>query len=341
MKGKNKELLSRRTFMKQSGNALALLAFPLNITNYLSDSYMVTNKKYDVIIIGGSYSGLAAAMALGRALRNVLVIDSGLPCNRQTPHSHNFLTQDGKSPEEIATFAREQVALYDTVVFLDDLAIHVFKAKSDFEVQTASGGTFSANKLIFSTGILDIMPNIQGFAECWGISILHCPYCHGYEVRNTSTGILGNGEEGFEFAKLISNWTKDLTVLTNGKSTFTLEQIVLLEDHQIKIIEKEIEGVEHINGQIKHIGFKDGSKTNTQILYARLPFIQHCPIPDKLGCALTVEGYLKIDAFQRTNINGVFACGDNVSRMRTVANAVSMGTTTGMMVNKELIEDSF
>ena len=302
---------------------------------------MSDKKHFDVIIIRGSYSGLAAAMALGRALRKVLIIDSEKPCNRQTPYSHNFLTQDGKTPKEIATLAKQQVTMYDSVEFFNSLATKVSKTENGFEVQTSSGDIFKSKKLIFATGIKDEMPSIKGFSECWGISVLHCPYCHGYEVRNETTGIFGNGEYGFEFSKLISNWTKDLTLFTNGKSILTVEQSAILERHQIKIMEKEIAELEHINGQLQNIIFKDGSKKSVKAIYTRLPFEQHCPIPEQLGCELTEDGYIKIDDAHKTTINGIFASGDNVTRMRTVANAVSMGTTTGMMVNKELIEEKF
>lgn len=302
---------------------------------------MNRSKHFDIIIIGGSYSGLAAGMALGRALRKVLIIDNGKPCNQQTPYSHNFLTQDGKTPQEIFALAKQQVKNYDTIEFLNGLATKGSKNESGFEIQTESGNTFTAVKLIFATGIRDHMPDIKGLSECWGISVIHCPYCHGYEVRNETTGILGNGEYGFEFSKLISNWTKDLTLFTNGVPTLTDVQIAQLEKHQIEIVDKEIDGVEHINGQLKNIIFKDGSITKMKAIYTRLPFTQHCPIPEQLGCELTEEWYLKIDAFQKTTIEGVFACGDNVTRLRTVANAVGMGTATGMIVNKELVEADF
>ena len=315
--------------------------FPLSFHSVLNNKDMSDIKHFDVIIIGGSYSGLAAAMALGRAMRKVLIIDSEKPCNSQTPYSHNFITQDGKTPKEIATLAKQQVLMYDTVEFFNDLATKASKTENGFEVQTSSGDIFTASKLIFATGIKDEMPNIKGFSECWGISVLHCPYCHGYEVRNKTTGIWGNGEYGFEFSKLISNWTKDLKLFTNAESTLNAEQTAILEKHHIKVVEMEIGELEHINGQLLNIIFKDGSKNNIDALYTRLPFKQNCQIPEQLGCELTEDGYIKIDATHETTINGVFACGDNVTRMRTVANAVSMGTTTGMMVNKVLVEEKF
>lgn len=302
---------------------------------------MESKNDFDVIIVGGSYSGLAAAMALGRALKNVLVIDSGKPCNKQTPHSHNFITQDGKTPKEIANLAKEQILKYKTVKFHNGLATAGAKTDRGFQITTQNSEVFTAKKLLFATGIKDIMPNIDGFSECWGISIIHCPYCHGYEVRNEKTGIFGNGEYGFEFSRLIYNWTKDLTLYTNGKSTLTEEQTQKLKNNNIEIIESEIEKFEHYNGQVQNIIFKDGSKTAITAIYARPLFEQHCTIPITLGCELTEQGYIQTDAFQKTSVHGIYASGDNCTFMRSVANAVAMGTLSGAMMNREIIEEEF
>jgi thioredoxin reductase len=302
---------------------------------------MKQDNQFDVIIIGGSYSGLSAAMALGRALRKVLVIDSGNPCNKQTPHSHNFLTNDGKTPKEIRSQAKQQVQQYPTVRLLDGFATRGTKTDNGFTIHTEAGELFSSRKLIFATGIKDTMPPIPGFAESWGISVLHCPYCHGYEVWHQTTGILANGDAAFELASLISNWTKDLMLYTNGPSSLTDEQKAKLEKNKIAIVETEIDRLDHTQGYISHIVFKDGSKTPVKAIYARLPFVQHSSIPQELGAELTLDGFIKIDPAHITSIQGVYACGDNTTKMRTVANAVSMGTTTGFMVNKELIEENF
>jgi len=288
---------------------------------------MKDDKNFDVIIVGGSYAGLAAGMALGRALRQILIIDNGEPCNKQTPYSHNFITQDGKRPKEITTIARQQVECYDTVKFFNGLATNGVKTKNGFEIQVATGEEFRAKKLVFATGIRDIMPGIDGFAACWGISVLHCPYCHGYEVRNEKTGILGNGEYGFEFSALISNWTSDLTLFTDGTSTLTAEQTGKLEKHQIKIIEKEVAKLEHANGYLQNIIFRDGTGSSVKAVYAHPAFEQHCQIPSALGCEFTDEGYIRSDSFQETTVNGIFACGDNATKIRTVANAAAMRTT--------------
>ncbi|MBS1689082.1 MAG: NAD(P)/FAD-dependent oxidoreductase, partial [Bacteroidetes bacterium] len=198
-----------------------------------------------------------------------------------------------------------------------------------------------SRKLIFATGIKDILPDIPGANECWGISLLHCPYCHGYEVRGKKTGILANGDSGFEQAMLISNWTNDLTLYTNGQSGLSATQSTALRNHNIQIVETEINELLHINGQIKQIVFKDNTTAEIGVIYSRRPFTQHCTIPESLDCELTPDGYLKIDSMFKTTAPGIYACGDNASRMRTVANAVAMGAGAGIAINKELIEESF
>lgn len=296
---------------------------------------------FDVIIIGGSYAGLSAAMALGRSLRKVLMIDSGLPCNRQTPHSHNFITQDGEKPADIIAKAKNQILHYDTVQFVHDKAQTASRRNTLFIVQTESGTTYTARKLLFTTGVMDIMPKIEGFAACWGISVLHCPYCHGYEVRGQKTGVLGNGELGYEFSKMIHNWTDDLTLFTNGPSTLSAEQVQNLEKHNIRIVETELTAIRHTSGQLEEVHLKDGSTVSLTALYAKLPFQQHCNIPQTLGCSLTETGYITIDDFHRTTVAGVYAAGDNTTPSRAVAAAVALGTKAGAFINKELIEEDF
>jgi len=300
-------------------------------------------KNFDVIIIGGSYAGLSAGMALGRSLRNVLIIDSGKPCNRQTPHSHNFLTQDGRPPKEISAIAREQVEKYDTVKFHDGVVVKTAKLNDGFEVETGNGEIFNAKKLIIASGIQDIKPNIPGFSECWGISVLHCPYCHGYEVKNETTGIFANGDIAFEFSKMILNWTKDLTLFTNGKSSLSEEQTKKLKDKNININENEIEIEEiiHKNGQIQKLTFKNGEEFLLKALYAKIPFQQNINVSDDLGCEIREQGFIKVDPFQKTTIYGVYACGDNVTMMRSVSNAIAQGNFAGAMVNKELVDEQF
>jgi thioredoxin reductase len=299
------------------------------------------NNTVEVIIIGGSNAGLAAAMALGRALRKVLVIDSGHPCNAPTPFSHNFLTNDGRTPEQIHEVAEFQALTYPTVHLIHDEVTGAQKTSYGFSVSTSGGDSYTAGKLVFATGIRDIMPPIPGFAECWGKTVIHCPYCHGYEVKGVETGILANGETAFELATLISNWTNRLTVYTNGPSTLTKNQVSKLTEHSIAVNQGEIKNIQHTAGNICALEFADGSGTLISALYTRPAFEQHSQVPAFLGCEITEAGYIKTDPNQRTTIPGVFACGDNTTRLRTVANAVAQGTLTGMVLNKEMIEENF
>lgn len=331
--------MGRREFLQQF-SALTAAAIPHFSTDSKVNSKRM-KKKFDVIIVGGSYAGLSAAMALGRALRKVLLIDAGKPANRVTPYSHNFITHDGKRPDEIATLARQQVVAYSSVKQVEAFVVRAEKVDQEFIVGLDTGAQFASTKLIFATGIVDRMPPIPGFADCWGKSVLHCPYCHGYEVRNTRTGILGNGDYAFEFGSLISNWTRELIVFTNGPSTLNAGQKSKLDQHHIPVIEHRIKALHHDQGYLKGISFENGHSTIVSALYARPEFEQHTNLPAQLGCELTPEGYIQIDSSHRTTVPGAYACGDNVSRLRTVSNAVAMGTVAGMMANKDLITETF
>ncbi|WP_343674592.1 NAD(P)/FAD-dependent oxidoreductase [Chitinophaga sp.] len=297
--------------------------------------------EFEVIIIGGSYAGLQAGMTLGRALRKVLIIDSGNPCNAQTPHSHNFLTRDGETPAAITKVALEQLKAYNTVQLLHGKAVKGEKYDKGFSVTTEAGETFTAKKLIITTGIKDLMPEIPGVAACWGISVIHCPYCHGYEVAKQPTGILGNGEGGFETVKLIQHWTKDLTLFTNGPCSLTDEMVAQVKKKNINIIETPVKAIIHDKGYLSAVELADGTKVPLKAVYARLPFIQHSDIPAQLGCELTESGHIKVADFGKTSVEGVYAAGDNCSMLRGVPNAVAAGLAAAAFLNREMIWDEF
>jgi thioredoxin reductase len=185
------------------------------------------------------------------------------------------------------------------------------------------------------------MPAVPGFAECWGITVIHCPYCHGYEVKQQKTGIMSNGEMAFEFSKLVYNLTKDLTLFTNGKSTLSIEQKEKLQQRNIAVVETEIAAFDHDHGKLKQVLLKDGTSIPLKAMYAKIPFVQHCDIPVQLGCALNDHGYLSVDMLGRTTVPGVYAAGDNTAMMRAVSLAVAGGGMAGAALNKELAEESF
>ncbi|TDO22454.1 NAD(P)/FAD-dependent oxidoreductase [Pedobacter duraquae] len=295
------------------------------------------NLIYDALIVGGSYAGLSAALGLGRARRKVLVIDHGMPCNRQTPHSHNFLTQDGSTPAEISALAKAQVSAYPTVQIMNDTVAGVSGENMGFAVSLADGGLVRAKKIIFATGIQDLMPDIPGFKESWGISVIHCPYCHGYEYSDQPTGLLLNGDAAFDFGQVIRNWTDQLTIFTNGVSTLSSAQTAELQLLGIMLNEIPIKSVSHTDGHLTGVTLSNEDQVPLAAMYARLPFKQHSQIPVDLGCGLNALGYLEVDDMQRTTVAGIFAAGDNASPFRSVAGAVAAGAKTAAMLNHDLI----
>ncbi len=296
---------------------------------------------FDVIIIGGSYAGLSAALTLGRSTRNVLIVDAGKPCNRQTPHSHNFLTHDGDRPAEISKVARAEVLKYPTVRFLEGKAISAKKMKDGFSVGVESGQNFIGRKLLLAAGLKDTLPDIKGLAACWAISAIHCPYCHGYEVKNEKIALLMNGEHAFEMAKNLYLWNKDLTILTNGKSQLDSEQTEKLKSKSITILEEEIIELEHQNGQLENIVFKNGMKVSFKAIYVKPEIEQHINFNAQLGFELTDLKTIKVNEQQQTTAMGVYAAGDCTTLFRSLSIVTAAGTMAAVMINKELISEDF
>lgn len=296
---------------------------------------------FDVIIIGGSYAGLSAALALGRARREVLIVDAGKPCNRQTPHSHNFLTHDGDKPADISAMAKAEVLKYPTVKFFEGTVDSAEKLTQGFGITINGLTKYSSRKLLIATGLKDVFPDIKGFTECWGISVIHCPYCHGYEVRDEKIALLMNGEHAFEMAKTLNHWNKDLTVLTNGKSQLTSVQTEKLKSKSIAIIEDEIVELEHVNGQLENVLFANGKKLAFKALYARTDVQQHTDFDVQLGVELTEFNTIKVDEQQQTTTTGVYAAGDCTTLMRSLSVITAHGTLAAVMINREMISEDF
>ncbi len=292
---------------------------------------------YEVIIVGGSAAGLSAALTLGRSLRTVLIIDGNEPCNRQSPHSHNFMTQDGKTPTEIVALAKTQALKYPTVSFLEDKVMKTYKEDELFVAETGSGKKYRALKILLATGLTDIVPDVPGFSECWGVSVLHCPYCHGYEVRDEQTAILANGEAAYHTGMLIRNWTKNLTILTNGVSELRHEELEKLKQLGIAIVEKEISGISHRHGSMQQVDFKDGGAFRVSVMYASVPFRQQTDLAEQLGCQIGDHGHINIDPEQRTTVEGVYAAGDNTAQHRAISVASASGTRAGFTINAEFV----
>lgn len=303
---------------------------------------MSQSQLYDVVIIGGSFAGLSAALSLGRSLRTVLVIDSGNPCNKNVVQAHNFITHDGSPPAGVTAAARKQLLGYPTVSSLHGVVGDVVPRGDFFEVLTDDGLTFNTKKILFATGVTDLIPNIEGFAAGWGNSILHCPYCHGFENTGRRTAVLGNGDMGYEMAKTLRQWCpQGLTLYTNGTSTLSPEEVFLLNKKDITVIENEIDRVEQANGIIKAVHFKDTGPDFPEVIYTQLPFKQQCAIPERLGIEMTDKGFIQVSKCMETSMPGIFAAGDCLSLFRSIAHAVASGNKAGALINKCLTDEFF
>lgn len=291
----------------------------------------------EVAIIGGSFSGLSAALSLVRSLRKIIVFDSERPCNKTTPASHNFITHDGESPDSIRTKAITDLKKYPNFKLQLGEVETIEKTEKGFLLKGNGFSPIQTDKIIFATGLKDILPEIPGFAESWGKSVIHCPYCHGYEFVGNKTGLWMNEPGIFEHSNFLKHWTKELTIYTNGPIQFPKEEQSKLENEGIQIVTDLVEALVHQKGQISAIKLKSGKENHIDALYTRLPMVQHSKLPEEIGCKLLPSGHLEVTNFYETNVPGVYAVGDMSSMFRSVANAVHSGNIAGAMLNRAMI----
>ena len=291
---------------------------------------------FDVIVIGGSYAGMAAALQLARGRRQVMVIDAGIRRNRFTDKSHGLLGHDGQSPAEIAREAKAQLLAYPNLAWREGLASAADKVGDTFSV-TTDNQTFTAKRLILATGVSDQLPAIPGFQERWGKSVFHCPYCHGYELNQGPLGVLATGEASMHQAMLIPDWGPT-TLFTNNCFTPDETQRQQLAARHVQI---ETETVREVVGeQSAIVKLDNGRLVELAGLFVASLTQPASPIAQDLGCEIAespVGFYIKTDEFKQTSVPGVFACGDLGRPMGSVTFAIGDGALAGFATHKSLI----
>lgn len=298
-------------------------------------------KIYDVVVVGGGSAGLSAALLLGRSRRRVLVSDTGKTRNAVAKESHSFFTRDGIAPDELARIGREQLRPYETVEFRF-VGVKTAKAQTKgFEVLLDDGTQVTSRKLLLATGVIDEIPEIEGFKELWGTSIFHCPYCHGWEVRDQPLALYGNGAVGFELAELLKGWSNDLVLCTDGTATLSEDERKLLSKNKISIREERIARVAGKNGQLENIVFANGEMLARKAIFFRPKQLQHSVLAKQLGCEFTDFGTVKVDDFAQTSVSGVYASGDMIHPLQQVAFAVSRGALAAIGINRALLQEDF
>jgi thioredoxin reductase len=300
---------------------------------------------YDVLIAGGGPAGLSAALLLGRSRRSTLVCDGGEPRNAASPAAHSFLTQDGTPPLELRRIGREQLAEYPSVELADTSILDVVPAAGRFEATLGDGRRVEARKVILATGVRDELPAIEGLAELWGSDVFHCPYCHGWEVRDQPLAVLPNGAPPdilWHMVTLIRNWSRDVVLLTNGGNGLGPEDRKRLKAMNVGLREESIARLDHEGGRLVQIAFTDGSALLRGGVFVRPPQRPRNELAVRLGCEVNddaIPGLIRVDPTWQTTVPGIYAVGDVATPMQQIAMAVSSGAMAGAMANHALVMD--
>ena len=291
--------------------------------------------QHDVIVVGGSYAGMAASLQLLRARRSVLIVDAGIRRNRFARHAHGFLGQDGVDPAEIVRTARAQLQAYPTLTWIEDTAETVTGQKDAFAVMTAQGSRHEGRRILFATGVSDALPQIEGLAERWGTSVFHCPYCHGYELNQGRIGVIATGPMSVHQAQLIPEWGA-VTFLTNGIVTLDdavradlVSRGVTIEEAPIRRLDGDADVVLADERRLAFVGLFTASRNAPST-----------PIAAGLGCNLAETPFgtqVQTDDMKETSVPGAFACGDTARVPHSVSLAVADGAWAGATLHRSLV----
>src|SRR4051812_6860742 len=294
----------------------------------------------DVIIIGGSFAGLAAALQLGRAGRKVTVLDTGLPRNRFAGHSHGVLGHDHKPPLDILAEARQQLARYPTIRLVSARADSVSGAIDDFSVLTGDGESLGARRLILSYGVADQMPDVPGFAESWGTSVVPCPYCDGFEVAGQHWGHVWSGPRSHNSVRLFHDWTDRLTVFADGHD-ISPDIRADLARRNIPVVDGRIIEIAHHAGHIAIVNLDTGTNVAVDVLFAFPRNKPSASLHESLGLVTvdTPEGIaLKVDERRESSMPGIYAAGDLANPlMPSVTTASWQGAMAGIFAQQSML----
>jgi thioredoxin reductase len=295
----------------------------------------------DVIIIGGSFAGLAGALQLGRARRKVTVLDTGLPRNRFAGHSHGLLGHDHKPPLDILAEARRQLTRYPTIKLVNARADSVTGAIDDFSVLTADGESLRARRVILSYGVADQMPDVPGFAEGWGKAIVPCPYCDGFEFAGQHWGLVWSGPQSHNQVRLFHDWTDRLTVFAAGLD-IPPDIRADLSRRNIPVVDGRIIEIAHRGGHSSTIKLDTGSSVAVDILFALPRNKPSASLHESLDLATANTPFgivLKVNERRETSMPGIYAAGDLANPLTppSVTLAIAHGATAGISAQQSML----
>ena len=290
---------------------------------------------YDVVIAGGGPAGLSAALALGRGRKRVLLCDAGPPRNAAATHVHNFVTRDGTPPAEFRRIARQQLEQYRSVEVRDVRVEEIRGERGAFEVQLASGSE-QARRVLLCTGMIDELPDLEGFRALWGTSLFQCPYCHGWEVQDQRFGYLAASVEAVPFALFLRGWTSDVVLLTDGAFALPPETAASLAASGVLIEERRIAKLLPRGDRLQAIEFAEGGSLPRDVLFVH-PRQRQVELVRSLGLALDPKGFVEVDEVQRESSRpGIYAGGDLVMEAQGALLAAASGLQAAARLNHAL-----
>jgi thioredoxin reductase len=295
---------------------------------------------YEVVVVGGGTAGLSAALVLGRARRRTLVVDAGEPRNAPAAHMHGYLSRDGMPPAEFLALGREEIARYG-VELVRDRAVDVGK-DGDFAVALASGRTVRARRLVIATGLKDELPAVPGLAERFGRDVLHCPYCHGWEVRDRAFGVLATSPMSVHQALMVTQWSKDVTFFLHqvAEPELSDEDLRRLAAAGVEVVPGEVSGLVVDDDRLTGVRLVDGTTHNREVLFVAPRAVPQTDLLARLGAEMNETpfgSYPVIDERGQTTVPGLWAAGNASGFAEQVVNAASRGYRAGATINGELL----
>ncbi|WP_372736415.1 NAD(P)/FAD-dependent oxidoreductase [Nocardioides sp.] len=293
---------------------------------------------YDVAVIGGGAAGLSAALVLTRARRRVAVIDAGRPRNAPAAHMHGFLSRDGMNPAALVAAGREEVTSYGGELVDDSVTGVVRRSDGTFGLLLASAAPIIARRLLVATGLRDEVLDIAGLAQRWGRDVLHCPYCHGHEVRDQPLGVLGGHPQAVQHALLIRQWSHDV-VLFAHTTAITDEQREQLTARAIGIVEDPVARVVVKADRLTGVELADGRLVPRAAVFVRPTFVGNNDFLLGLGAEVDPTGWAVVDPTGKTSVAGVWAAGNAVNPRAQVITAAGEGSAAAIAINNDLTDE--
>ena len=293
----------------------------------------------DFIVVGGSFAGLSAALQLARTNRPVTLIDAGLPRNRFASAAHGVLGHDGRTPRAITDDGRTQLLAYPSASLRPGVAVAAQRIAGGFAVTLEDGARLSAKRLVLATGVVDQFPAIDGVRERWGVSVLHCPYCHGYENLGRRLAVIGMMPMSAHMAQLIGDWSPDMTYFANGFAPDP-EQALALAARGVKIEHSPVAAIEGPAPDMDAVLLADGRRVPIDAAFIACQVKMASPLAQQLGCAFDdgpLGQYVRTDQFQATTVDGVYAAGDMASMLHGAAMAAAGGGLAGIGAHRSVV----